>query len=84
LSTDVRARIELVKRGSAVDETLPWERAPDDAIFARRWHALRDQIEQHMDEEERELFPLAARLLAAEMQEITAAMQEIQAPILVS
>jgi hypothetical protein len=31
------------------------ERAPD-AMFARRWHALRDQIEQHMDEEERELF----------------------------
>jgi hemerythrin-like domain-containing protein len=60
------------------------ERAPDDAIFARRWHALRDQIEQHMDEEERELFPRAARPLTAEMEEITAAMREIQAPILVS
>jgi hemerythrin-like domain-containing protein len=60
------------------------ELAPEDAMFAQRWHALRDQIEQHMDEEERELFPQAARLLAAEMEEITAAMQEIQQPILVS
>jgi hemerythrin-like domain-containing protein len=60
------------------------ELAPDDAMFAQRWHALRDQIEPHMDQEERELFPQAARLLAAEMGEITVAMQEIQEPILVS
>jgi hypothetical protein len=60
------------------------ELAPDDAMFARKWHALRDQIEQHMAEEERELFPQAARLLATEMEEITAAMQEIEEPILVS
>ena len=58
--------------------------APDDARFARGWHALRDQIEQHMAEEERELFPQAAQLLATEMEEITAAMQKIQEPILVS
>ena len=37
-----------------------------------------------MAEEERELFPQAARLLATEMEEITAAMQELQALILVS
>jgi hemerythrin-like domain-containing protein len=60
------------------------ERTPDDAMFAQRWHALRDQIEQHMDEEEREFFPLAARLLAAEMEEMTAAMQEIPEPISVA
>jgi hemerythrin-like domain-containing protein len=60
------------------------ELAPNDARFARGWHALRDQIEQHMAAEERELFPQAARLLAPEMEEITAAMQEIQEPILAS
>jgi len=60
------------------------ELAPDDARFARGWHALRDQIEQHMAAEERELFPQAAQLLATEMEEITAAMQKIQEPILVS
>jgi hemerythrin-like domain-containing protein len=60
------------------------ELAPDDARFARGWHALRDQIEQHMAAEERELFPQAARLLAPEMEEITAAMQESQEPIFVS
>ena len=60
------------------------ELAPNDARFTRRWSALRDQIVQHMAEEERELFPQAARLLAAEMEEITAAMQEIQEPLLVS
>jgi hemerythrin-like domain-containing protein len=60
------------------------ELAPDDARFARGWYALRDQIEQHMAEEERELFPQAAWLLATAMEEITAAMQEIQEPILVS
>jgi len=37
-----------------------------------------------MDAEERELFPQAVRLLAAEMEEITAAMQEIHEPLLVS
>jgi hypothetical protein len=60
------------------------ELAPADARFARGWHALRDQIEQHMAEEERDLFPQAARLLATEREEITAAMQAIQEPILVS
>ena len=60
------------------------ELEPDDAVFARRWRALRDQIEQHMDEEEREIFPQAARLLATEMEEIMAAMQESQELILVS
>jgi len=58
--------------------------APDDAAFARRWHALRHSVEQHMDAEEREIFPQAAQLLAAEMAEITAAMQEIHEPSLVS
>jgi len=60
------------------------ELAPNDARFTRRWYALRDQIVQHMAEEERELFPQAARLLATEMEEITAAMQAIQEPLLVS
>src|SRR5438309_7118810 len=45
------------------------ELAPNDARFTRRWYALRDQIVQHMAEEERELFPQAARLLATEMEE---------------
>ena len=53
-------------------------------MFAWKWYALRDQIEPHMDEEEQELFPQAAWLLAAEMEEITAAIQEIQEPIVVS
>ena len=37
-----------------------------------------------MVEEERELFPQAARLLAAEMEEITAAMQALHVPIRVA
>lgn len=37
----------------------------DDDVFPARFHELRDYVEQHMEEEEREMFPQAAEHLCA-------------------
>jgi hemerythrin superfamily protein len=54
----------------------------DDAAFEVRFHALRDDVEQHIEEEESAMFPQAAQALAEHLEEITALMQERKAQIL--
>lgn len=56
----------------------------DDEAFETRFHALRDHVEQHVEEEETTMFPKAAQALAAHLAEITALMQERKAQILAS
>jgi hemerythrin superfamily protein len=56
----------------------------DDAAFEARFHVLRGLIETHVEEEECEMFPQAAQLLAAHLEEITVLMQERKAQILAS
>ena len=51
----------------------------DDAAFEVRFHALRDDVEQHIEEEESAMFPQAAQALAEHLEEITALMQERKA-----
>jgi len=56
----------------------------DDETFEARFHALRDDVDQHMEEEESAMFPQAAQALAAHLEEITALMQERKEEILAS
>lgn len=56
----------------------------DDAAFEARFHALRDLVEQHVEQEEHEMFPQAAQALAAHLEEVTVLMQERKAQILAS
>jgi hemerythrin superfamily protein len=56
----------------------------DDAAFEAGFHALRDHVDQHIEEEESAMFPQATQALAAHMEEITALMQERKAQILAS
>jgi hypothetical protein len=48
----------------------------DDDEFPARFHALRDYVEQHVEDEEREMFPQAEVHLADKMAHSTDAMQE--------
>jgi len=48
----------------------------DEDEFPARFHALRDYVEQHVEDEEREMFPQAEVHLADTMAHITDAMQE--------
>ncbi len=48
----------------------------DEDEFPARFHALRDYVEQHVEDEEREMFPQAAVHLVDTMAHITDAMQE--------
>ena len=56
----------------------------DDEAFEARFHALRDDVDQHIEEEESAMFPQAAQALAEHLEEITALMQERKAQILAS
>jgi hemerythrin-like domain-containing protein len=56
----------------------------DDETFEARFHALRDDVDQHIEEEESAMFPQAAQALAAHLEEITALMQERKEEILAS
>lgn len=56
----------------------------DDEEFEIRFHELMDHVEQHMEEEEREMFPQAQALLADDMEEIREEMQERKREMLVS
>jgi len=44
----------------------------DDAAFETRFHALRDHVEQHVEEEESAMFPQAEQALGEHLEEITA------------
>jgi hemerythrin superfamily protein len=56
----------------------------DDAAFEARFHALRDDVDQHIEEEESVMFPQAAQTLGEHLEEITALMRERKAQILAS
>jgi hemerythrin superfamily protein len=56
----------------------------DDAAFEARFHALRDHVDQHIEEEESAMFPQAAQALREHLEEITALMQARKAEILAS
>lgn len=57
--------------------------AEDDA-FEAAFHALRDRVNQHFEDEETTLFPQAAQVLATHWEEITVLLQERKAQILAS
>ena len=48
----------------------------DDAAFEAGFQVLRDQVEQHVEDEETTLFPQAAQVLATHWEEITGLLQE--------
>jgi Hemerythrin HHE cation binding domain len=52
--------------------------------FETCFHTLRETVERHMEEEEHELFPQAARALAAHMEEIRDEMHELKQLLLAS
>ena len=54
------------------------------AAFETRFHALRDYVEQYVEDEETMMFPQAAQVLAAHLEEITLLLQERKAQILAS
>jgi hemerythrin-like domain-containing protein len=56
----------------------------DVAAFEARLHALRELVDQHVEDEETAIFPQATQVLAAHLEEITALMQERKAEILAS
>ncbi len=63
-------------------ETL--EATDDDAAFETGFHALRDLVEQHVEDEETTMFPQAAQVLVSHLEEITVLLQERKAQILAS
>jgi hemerythrin-like domain-containing protein len=54
----------------------------DDAAFETKFHALRDHVEQHVEEEESAMFPQAEQALGEHLEEITALIQERKAELL--
>ena len=56
----------------------------EDEVFETRFHALRDHVEQHVEDEETTMFPQAAQVLATHWEEITVLLQERKAQILAS
>ncbi len=56
----------------------------DDAAFETRFQALRDHMDQHVEDEETTIFPEAAEVLATHWEEITVLLQERKAQILAS
>jgi iron-sulfur cluster repair protein YtfE (RIC family) len=63
-------------------ETL--EATDDDAAFEARFDALRDHVEQHMEDEETTMFPQAAQVLVSHLEEITGLLQERKEQMLAS
>jgi hemerythrin-like domain-containing protein len=56
----------------------------DDAAFEARFQALRDHVEQHVEDEETTMFPQAAQVLATHLEAMTLLLQERKAQILAS
>jgi hemerythrin-like domain-containing protein len=56
----------------------------DDAAFETRFQALRDHVDQHIEDEETTMFPQAAQVLATHLEEITLLLQERKEQILAS
>jgi len=56
----------------------------EDEAFEPRCQALRDHVDQHVEDEETTMFPQAAQVLATHLEEITLLLQERKAQILAS
>jgi iron-sulfur cluster repair protein YtfE (RIC family) len=56
----------------------------EDEAFETRFHALRDHVEQHVEDEETTMFPQAAQVLATHWEEIAVLLQERKAQLLAS
>jgi len=56
----------------------------DDTAFESSFHALREQVEQHVEVAETVMFPLAQHVLATHLEEIAGLLQERKAQILAS
>jgi iron-sulfur cluster repair protein YtfE (RIC family) len=69
---EVKARIETLQE---ID---------DDAAFEAGFQALRDHVDQHVEDEETAMFPLAAQVLATHLEEVTVLLQERKEQILAS
>jgi iron-sulfur cluster repair protein YtfE (RIC family) len=54
----------------------------DDAAFEARFQALREHVEQHVEDEETTMFPQAAQVLATHLEELTVLLQERKEQIL--
>lgn len=56
----------------------------EDDAFEARFHALRDHVDQHVEDAETTLFPKAAQALAAHLEEITVVLRERKEQMLAS
>jgi iron-sulfur cluster repair protein YtfE (RIC family) len=56
----------------------------DDAAFEASFHALRDHVDQHIEDAESAMFPQAAQDLVSHLEEMTGLLQERKAQILAS
>ena len=56
----------------------------EDEAFEARFHALREHVEQHVEDEETTMFPQAAQILVSHLEEITVLLQERIEQILAS
>jgi hemerythrin-like domain-containing protein len=56
----------------------------DDSTFETRFQALRDHVEQHIEDEESAMFPQAAQDLVSHLEEMTVLLQERKAQLLAS
>jgi hemerythrin superfamily protein len=50
----------------------------DDAEFDSKFHALMDDVEHHVEEEESEMFPKAEEALEAQLEDLMSEMQELK------
>jgi hemerythrin-like domain-containing protein len=55
---------------------------PDTKAFETTFHGLRRHVEQHVEEEEAEMFPLAEEVLAEETKDLRDKMQELKQHLL--
>jgi hemerythrin superfamily protein len=60
------------------------EMGPDHKAFDAKFKELMKNVEHHVEEEEREMFPQAGRQLADEMEDLTEEMQDLKEEILAS
>jgi hemerythrin-like domain-containing protein len=60
------------------------EMGPDDTQFAAKFHELQLLVEYHVAKEEVEMFPLAQEALAADLDAMSAEMQELKKALMAS
>ena len=56
----------------------------EDEAFEARFQALRDHVDQHIEDEETTMFPQAAQDLVSHLEEITVLLQERKEQLLAS